>query len=124
MLTQFGIFCRKLRLDNGELLKHMATKLGVSSSYLSAVEIGKRNVPHDWLEKITSMYQLSAEEVESLKLAIENSQPSIKIDLRNTNNQEKDLVMAFAREFKDLNEDDKTKILNILRRNSSGEVEY
>ncbi|UOK65376.1 helix-turn-helix domain-containing protein [Paenibacillus sp. OVF10] len=122
MLTQFGIFCRKLRLDSGELLKHMATKLGVSSSYLSAVEIGKRNVPHDWLEKLTNMYQLNAEDVESLKLAIENSQPSIKIDLKNTDNQERDLVIAFARDFKDLNEEDRSKIMNILHKKGGGEV--
>ncbi|KHF28295.1 Helix-turn-helix domain protein [Anoxybacillus sp. BCO1] len=51
MLTEFGRFCRKLRIDNGELLKHMADKLGVTSSYLSAVENGKRNVPQDWVEK-------------------------------------------------------------------------
>lgn len=41
------------------------------------------------------MYQLSAEDVESLKFAIENSQPSIKIDLKNTSSQERDLFTVF-----------------------------
>ncbi|MDQ1236708.1 transcriptional regulator with XRE-family HTH domain [Paenibacillus sp. SORGH_AS306] len=115
MLTQFGTFCRKLRIDNGELLKNMADKLEVTSSYLSAVETGKRNVPHDWIEKITNFYQLNDESKNQLKFAIENSVPSIKIDLRNTSNQDKNLVMAFAREFKELNEEKKTQILKILR---------
>lgn len=44
-LTEFGKFSRKLRIDNGELLKDMAIKLNVTVSYLSAVEIGKRNIP-------------------------------------------------------------------------------
>ncbi|WP_154983171.1 helix-turn-helix transcriptional regulator [Paenibacillus xylanexedens] len=122
MLTQFGVFCRKLRIDNGELLKNMADKLEVTSSYLSAVETGKRNVPHDWIEKISNIYQLNAESAQVLKFAIENSQQSVKIDLKNTSNQEKNLVMAFAREFKELNEDDKSKILSILRKNNGGEV--
>jgi transcriptional regulator with XRE-family HTH domain len=45
MLTEFGQYLRKIRIDCGDLLKDMADKLGVTSSYLSAVETGKRNVP-------------------------------------------------------------------------------
>ena len=41
-ISEFAIFCRKLRLDNNQILKDMADVLGVSSSYLSAVENGKR----------------------------------------------------------------------------------
>lgn len=115
MLTQFGVFCRKLRIDNGELLKSMADKLGVTSSYLSAVETGRRSVPHEWLQKITSLYSLRAEEAAALGSAIANSQLTIKIDLKGSNDSDKNLAMAFAREFKELNEDDKSKILNILR---------
>ena len=38
MLTSFGKTLRKLRIDNEELLKDMALKLGVTLAYLSAVE--------------------------------------------------------------------------------------
>ena len=41
MLTSLGIFLRKLRLEQREVLKYMADKLGVSASFLSAVENGK-----------------------------------------------------------------------------------
>ncbi len=44
-VTEFGKFSRKLRIENDELLRDMANKLGVTASYLSAVEIGKRNIP-------------------------------------------------------------------------------
>ena len=47
-LSDFAIFCRKLRIDNNQILKEMADLLDVSSSYLSAVENGKRNIPNDW----------------------------------------------------------------------------
>ena len=41
-LSDFALFCRKIRLDNNQILKEMAESLGVSSSYLSAVENEKR----------------------------------------------------------------------------------
>ena len=43
LLAEFGKFCRKLRIDQGELLKEMADKLGVSAAYLSAGKVGHRN---------------------------------------------------------------------------------
>lgn len=122
MLTLFGKFVRKLRIDRNELLKDMAVKLGVASSYLSAVETGKRNVPHDWLEKITTLYQLNYEETQELKTAIESSQLSIKIDLKRASSKDKNLVMSFAREFKELDDEEKSKIWDILHRNTDGEV--
>lgn len=59
MVTDFGKFCRKLRIDNDEFLKDMAGKIGVTSSYLSAVEQGKRKMPSEWAKKITGAYALT-----------------------------------------------------------------
>ncbi|WP_312887677.1 helix-turn-helix transcriptional regulator [Paenibacillus sp. 1182] len=59
LLTDFGKFCRKLRIENNELLKDMALKLEVTPSYLSAVERGKRNLPKEWKDKLLSLYKLS-----------------------------------------------------------------
>jgi transcriptional regulator with XRE-family HTH domain len=44
MLTPFGKKVRKLRIDVGVTLKSMADAMGVTSSYLSAIETGKRAV--------------------------------------------------------------------------------
>ena len=52
MLTSFGCYLRKLRIDTGYLLKDLASYLCVTSSYLSAVEMGKRRIPDDWAEII------------------------------------------------------------------------
>ena len=57
-VTEFGKFSRKLRIENDELLRDMANKLGVTASYLSAVEIGKRNIPKKWEHIIVNAYQL------------------------------------------------------------------
>jgi len=45
MITEYGKFLRKLRIDQGQILKTMAEKLGVSSAFLSAVENGKKKIP-------------------------------------------------------------------------------
>ena len=41
MLTSIGRFLRKLRIDNGEILKDMAEALGVSSALEAVTKIPK-----------------------------------------------------------------------------------
>ncbi|MEC0665386.1 helix-turn-helix transcriptional regulator [Priestia flexa] len=120
MLTLFGKFCRKLRIDNGDLLKDMAGKLEVTSSYLSAVENGKRNVPHNWIDKISDLYSLSPEDYNELKQAVEASKKVVKLDFTDFSSEDKNTILALAREFKGLDEDDKIKIKNILHKNKNG----
>lgn len=115
MITPFGKFCRKLRIDNGELLKDMASKLGVTASYLSAVENGKRKIPLNWLHLISKIYSLNEQQISELKKAIEESQTVIKFDLREFTNEKKDILLAFAREHKNLDSADLEKILKILQ---------
>ncbi|WP_431811379.1 helix-turn-helix domain-containing protein [Lysinibacillus sp. FW12] len=114
MLNSFGKFCRKLRIDKGELLKDMATKLGVTSSYLSAVENGKRNVPHNWIEKISEIYLLNSSEINELERSFDESKKVVQIDFSGYSSEEKNDLLALAREFKGLDEDDREKIKDIL----------
>lgn len=65
-LTEFGKFLRKLRIDNGELLKDMSIKLNVTPSFLSMVETGRRSVPKKWEEEIEKIYSLSLKQKEEL----------------------------------------------------------
>ena len=44
MLTKVGKLLREMRLNNDEILREMATKLGVTSAFLSAVENGIVNL--------------------------------------------------------------------------------
>lgn len=120
MITQFGKFCRKLRIDNGELLKDMADKLGVTASYLSAVENGKRNVPREWAEKIVDLYYFDNEERNELLEAIELSQKEVVIEVESLNTNDKKFLAAFAREFKGLDEDEKIQIKNIFTNRKKG----
>jgi transcriptional regulator with XRE-family HTH domain len=104
MLTEFGQFLRKLRIDCNELLKDMADKLGVSSSFLSAVETGKRNIPEGWVEKICQYYDLDIFDREGLKVAAIKSARAVTMDLSNMVPERKETALLFARKFVDVDD--------------------
>ena len=51
-LTPFGKAIKILRMDAGISQKEMAQDLGVSSTFLSNMEIGRNKINPDWVEKI------------------------------------------------------------------------
>jgi len=115
MLTEFGRHLRKLRIDCDEYLKDMADKLGVTSSYLSAVETGKRNIPCGWVEKICQLYSLDMLYQEDLQDAAIKSARTATMDLSNATPKRKEAALLFARTFEEV--DDSTietirKLLN------------
>jgi transcriptional regulator with XRE-family HTH domain len=115
MLTEFGQFLRKLRIDCNELLKDMADKLGVTSSFLSAVETGKRNIPEGWVETICQYYNLDIFEREALEVAATNSVRAVTIDLGNMVPKRRETALLFARKFDDVDDaaiEDIRKLLN------------
>lgn len=115
MLTDFGRFLRKIRIDCGEILKDMAEKLNVSAAYLSAVEMGKRNIPEQWVNKISELYALSDEEKEKLNSAADNSAKSITLNFENIGNVQKETAILFAREFENVDTETLDKIKKLLR---------
>ncbi|NLK87795.1 MAG: XRE family transcriptional regulator [Clostridiaceae bacterium] len=116
MITEFGKALRKIRIDSGELLKDMALKLNVSPAYLSAVEMGKRNVPEGWPEIIRTNYSISTRDYQKLREYAENSKTSVRIPLDSSRSSERDLALSFAREFKNLDDEDMDKIFLILNK--------
>ena len=55
MITKLGKEIRKLRIDKGENLATMSKKLGVSISYLSAIENGTREIPAKFVDKLSEI---------------------------------------------------------------------
>lgn len=116
MLTSIGRFLRKLRIDNGEILKDMAESLNVSSAFLSAVENGKKKMPESWIEKLESIYSFTAEQSDELQAAVIDTNNSIELNLQNATPSNKTLAISFAREFDSLDDETSQKILEILKR--------
>ena len=77
--TSFGEFVRILRVKHHEVMGDMAGVLGASLPFLSAVENGKKNVPADWVAKLTEHYRLSSQEQQELIDAVEESKTQYKI---------------------------------------------
>jgi len=115
MLTAFGKFTRKLRIDKGELLKDMADKLQVTSSYLSSVEMGKRTVPQKWAEQIKEFYTLTESDYLDLLKSISESKKEVVLNLSEKNAKDKDIILSFARNFDDLDDVKKAKIRELLK---------
>lgn len=68
--THLGKFLAKLRVDNDETLKDMASRIHLSQAFLSTVELGQRAAPSDFLGKVVAAYELSAAEAKELAKAI------------------------------------------------------
>lgn len=116
MLTPFGKTVRKMRIDLGLTLKSMAESMGVTSSYLSAIETGKRAVTKPVLDSIISYFNADEKQKEKLINSARDSQQSVEISLSGKNGYAREVAIAFARSFEDLNEDDFQHLRQILNK--------
>ncbi|RZQ90323.1 XRE family transcriptional regulator [Vibrio vulnificus] len=112
MVTAFGKFLRKLRVEQELVLREMAESLGVSSAQLSAMELGKRTIQPNLAKKIVDTYGVSSvQEVEQL---IDVSQPTLKTDLTSGNDKQRETMIMFARAFDELSDDQLKSVQEII----------
>ncbi len=114
-IPSIGKFLRKLRIDHEEILMDMADKLEVSPSFLSAIENGKKLMPKKWFNKLTELYSLNEEQQQNLKQAIEDSKHVIELNLKNASPKNREFALLFAREFEQMDDETREKMLNILK---------
>ncbi len=112
MLTALGKALRKFRIERDLLLRNMADAIGISSAFLSAVETGRKKAPSDFIGRICKAYNLSKEEQQILQEAAEDSLTEVSMKMRT--GKDRELVLAFAKRFPDLNEKERQKLLDVL----------
>lgn len=117
MLTDFGRYLRKMRIDCGEIIKDMAEKLNVTASFLSAVETGKKNIPDHWINTLANLYCLNENAKQELLTAAENSVRSVKLDLELYGGERRETAILFAREFESIYDETISQIRNLLKKN-------
>ena len=98
MLTEFGKLLRIIRINSGDTSRDMAKKLGLSASYLSAIEGGKRNIPTDMEKMLSKSYPLSKIDIEKLRSAMLSSSDSVKISLTDFAEKKQRVIMAIAQD--------------------------
>lgn len=116
MVTLFGKALRKYRIDADINQKQMAKDLDVTSAFLSAVEMGKKNVPDKMLSRLCDFYELSEELdfefFESAKL----SPSSVKIDLSSSSAIDRELAVIFSCGIKIIPNSEKKELIAKLRK--------
>jgi transcriptional regulator with XRE-family HTH domain len=107
-LTPFGKALRKLRIDHGLLLAQMAEALEVSAAFLSNVEMGKKSIPYEILDRIIEIYHLNDEQENELRDAADASARSVT--LKPTTPEQSKFATALARRLNNMDDDDIEKI--------------
>lgn len=97
MLTEFGKVMRIIRINTGDSMRDMAAKIGMSATYLSAIETGKRNIPANMEELLFSHYNFSEKDKKKIKDSIEKSASHVKIDLTEMADKKKKLIYSISK---------------------------
>lgn len=115
MATEYGKILRKIRIDCGEVLGDMAENLEISSSYLSSIETGSRNVPQNFTDLISKKYGLQKSIIKQLRKAEVSNLKEVKLPFNDKiSNIRKETAVIFARTFNNIDDDDMEKIRAIL----------
>lgn len=114
LLSNFGRFIRKYRIDHNITLKEMADKIGISSAFLSAIETGRKSFPDSLENKILENFTFSQNEKEDLQASIDSSRNSITKEVGNEPLDQM-IMGAFCRNYDTLDNETKSKILTLLK---------
>ena len=121
-LTPLGKMLRKLRIDAGERIADVASVLRCTPSFISAIELGKKSPPSDFLQKIFVHYALDDQNQKELRDAAIQSTAAVQIDLKDgSNDLSKELAVAFARAFPTIDRAHASELLRTLSRSNRGE---
>lgn len=112
--TELGKELRKLRIDHHERMLDMAQKLGRSVAFLSAVEVGRKPPPHDFVQRIIEVYKLTGEAAQRLFVAMDRSLENFKIKAQTP--IARDTAALLARRFDKLSPADLQAIQQILKK--------
>ncbi len=114
-MTPFGKHLRRLRADRGMTLKEMATAVGVSSAYLSALEHGKRGQP-SWalIQRIIACLNVIWDDAEELTRLARLSHPRVTIDTTGLSPRATEFANRLASSISRLRERDLEMLLAVL----------
>lgn len=112
-LPPIGVFLRDKRAKDGESLRFMADKIGISGAYLSAIEIGKRDINDKIVGRIIKKYELGVEDIKKIKFLAEASRREVKIKNGNSDIK-RELLVEFKRKYSILSDEKASELLLML----------
>lgn len=114
-MTPFGEKLRQMRNERGIEQKDMAAGLGVSASYLSALEHGRRGKP-GWamVQKVIGYFNVIWDEAEELQRLAELSDPRVVIETAKLDPEATRLANRLAERIAELDAGDIATMMAIL----------
>ena len=114
-MTPFGERLRKLREERGILLKEMAVELGVSPTYLSALEHGRRSKPNwSFVQRVIHYFNIIWDEADELQRLADMSDPRTVVDTSGLSQKATLLANQLARTIADLSDAELDAHLTLL----------
>ncbi len=102
-MTPFGEKLRALRAERGVALKDMAEELGVTPTYLSALEHGRRGKPNwAFVQRVIHYFNVIWDDAEELARLADLSHPRIVIDTAGLSPAATALANRLSRSIADL----------------------
>lgn len=115
-MTPFGHRIRELREEKNVTLGQMATDLGVSSAYLSALERGHRGRPGPgFVMQVSGYFDLIWDDAEALKALARLSHPRVQVDTANLSPDATELANRLADGIADLDEATLGRLLQMVK---------
>ena len=114
-MTPLGRKLREMRAERGVTMQRMASELGVSAAYLSALEHGKRGAP-SWqlLQRIIRYFNVIWDEAEELERLAFLSNPRIVVDTAGLTPEATELANRLAERIKTLEAEELRALIAIL----------
>ncbi|MGU3496468.1 helix-turn-helix domain-containing protein [Xanthobacteraceae bacterium A53D] len=115
-MTPFGRRVRDLRAARGATLTEMATAIGVSPTYLSALENGKRGKPtYAMVQRIIAYFNVIWDEAEDLQRLSQVSHPRVTVDTAGLSPEATELANLLAQEIAHLPPEAVAELLGRLK---------
>ena len=114
-MNSFGICMKKIRKN--ESLRAMASRIGISPTFLSAMEVGKKSIPIDYADKIRNIYSLDEKTYEELFDSIIETNKCITLETDKMTEEQKKIAMIFARKIDTLPKKTISQIRDMLTKN-------
>lgn len=99
MISSFGIVMRRIRKYTGESLRSCASKLEITPTFLSAMEVGRKSIPSYYPLKIKNLYNLSESDYIDLYNATIETNKHVDIEIEKMTEAQKETTMVFARKI-------------------------
>lgn len=114
-MTPFGARMRALRAERGVALKDMAEALGVTPTYLSALEHGRRGRPNwAFVQRVIQYFNVIWDDAEELVRLADLSHPRIVIDTAGLSPEATAFANRLARSIGRLNAADLERLSDVL----------